>query len=410
MMEEKISKTFQKKVPFYKLDELVDFRNGKGHEKNIVDEGEYIVVNSKFISTDGEVKKYSNEQISPLFYNDILMVMSDLPNGRALAKCFIVDKNNKYTLNQRICALKVKNEDILSPKYLYYFLNRNRQLLKYDNGVDQTNLRKDDILNIKIAIPPIEVQREIVHILETFTLLSTTLSDELNARQKQFEYYVEELLSNIDANIVSVGEACEVITDYVAAGSFGDIAKNVKYLNEPNYAQLVRTVDIKNKFKKSDYVYVDEKAFNYLWRVNLNTECVILPNIGVNCGEVYYITPKDLIYENNVLGPNAILLRSSKNNNRYLSYIFKTQDFQKQLRKIISPAGQTKFNNTELKKLKIKLPNIDVQEKIVNKIEKMDKIVNDISEGIPAEIEARQKQFEYYKDVLLNFKEVESYE
>ena len=409
-MEEKISKTFQKKVPFYKLDELVDFRNGKGHEKNIVDEGEYIVVNSKFISTDGEVKKYSNEQISPLFYNDILMVMSDLPNGRALAKCFIVDKNNKYTLNQRICALKVKNEDILSPKYLYYFLNRNRQLLKYDNGVDQTNLRKDDILNIKIAIPPIEVQREIVHILETFTLLSTTLSDELNARQKQFEYYVEELLSNIDANIVSVGEACEVITDYVAAGSFGDIAKNVKYLNEPNYAQLVRTVDIKNKFKKSDYVYVDEKAFNYLWRVNLNTECVILPNIGVNCGEVYYITPKDLIYENNVLGPNAILLRSSKNNNRYLSYIFKTQDFQKQLRKIISPAGQTKFNKTELKKLKIKLPNIDVQEKIVNKIEKMDKIVNDISEGIPAEIEARQKQFEYYKDVLLNFKEVESYE
>ena len=69
------------------LDYLVNFRNGKGHEKNIVADGKYIVVNSKFISTDGQVKKYANEQICPLYENDILMVMSDLPNGRALAKC-----------------------------------------------------------------------------------------------------------------------------------------------------------------------------------------------------------------------------------------------------------------------------------------------------------------------------------
>ena len=76
-----------------KLGELVEFRNGKGHEKSIVAEGKYIVVNSKFISTNGIVKKYSNDQICPLYIDDILMVMSDLPNGRALAKCYLVEKN-----------------------------------------------------------------------------------------------------------------------------------------------------------------------------------------------------------------------------------------------------------------------------------------------------------------------------
>ena len=138
---------FDDTVQTHQLRELIDFRNGKGHEKDIVSDGKYIVVNSKFISTNGEVKKYSNKQICPLFVDDILMVMSDLPNGRALAKCFLVAEDDKYTLNQRIGAFHVKDESVIKTKFLLYVLNRNQQLLRYDNGVDQTNLRKDDIPN-----------------------------------------------------------------------------------------------------------------------------------------------------------------------------------------------------------------------------------------------------------------------
>ena len=182
-------------IPVYKLRDLVVFKNGKGHEKSIVEDGKYVVVNSKFISTDGEIKKYANEQISPLYKKDILMVMSDLPNGRALAKCFYVDEDDKYTLNQRICSLTVKDEEKVNPRFLYYLLSRNKQLLRYDNGSDQTNLRKDDILNIEVAVPPLEAQCEIVHILDDFTLLSAELSAELKARQKQYEFYKEILLN-----------------------------------------------------------------------------------------------------------------------------------------------------------------------------------------------------------------------
>ena len=145
------------------LNDIVSFQNGKGHE-NIIDEnGDYIVINSKFISTDGETKKYCTKQLTPLFKNDIVMVMSDLPKGKALAKCYIVEKDNKYSLNQRICSLKVKTE--FDPFYIYYKINRNNYYLKFDDGVNQTNLKKDDVLNLMIEIPSLDNQKKYSSIL-----------------------------------------------------------------------------------------------------------------------------------------------------------------------------------------------------------------------------------------------------
>lgn len=190
---------FDNMVKTSELRDLVNFRNGKGHEKDIVNDGKFIVVNSKFISTNGEMKKYSNKQICPLYIDDILMVMSDLPNGKALSKCYLVSENDKYTLNQRIGAFHVKDDKIIRTKFLYYVLNRNQQLLAYDNGVDQTNLRKDDILNIKIPIPTLSEQERIVAILERFDKLCNDISEglpaEIEARKKQYEYYRDRVLS-----------------------------------------------------------------------------------------------------------------------------------------------------------------------------------------------------------------------
>ena len=128
----------------------------------------------------------------------ILMVMSDLPNGRALAKCFYVDEDDKYTLNQRIGGFRVTDKSV-NVRYLYYQLNRNRQLLRYDNGVDQTNLKKDDILNITIPIPPLAEQQRIVDILDRFNTLTTDITAglpaEIEARRKQYEYYRDKLLT-----------------------------------------------------------------------------------------------------------------------------------------------------------------------------------------------------------------------
>ncbi len=185
-------------VEWKKLNDIVIFKNGKGHEKSIVDEGKYIIVNSKFVSTNGMVRKYSDVQLCPLYKDSILMVMSDLPNGRALAKCFLVDKDDLYTLNQRVGSFVV-NDNKVVVKFLFYILNRNRQLLQYDNGVDQTNLRKSDILNILIPIPSLAEQHRIVSILDRFESLTTSLQSglpaEIAARRQQYEYYRDKLLT-----------------------------------------------------------------------------------------------------------------------------------------------------------------------------------------------------------------------
>lgn len=147
-----------------KLEEISIFKNGQAHENTVSENGDFILVNSKFISTDGRIYKKVSANLSPLDIDDITMVMSDLPNGKAFAKCFLVPTKDKYTLNQRICAIKSK---VVNPKFLYYQLNRNKYFMKFDNGVGQTNLRKTEVLECPILVPSTTEQHKIVGILSS---------------------------------------------------------------------------------------------------------------------------------------------------------------------------------------------------------------------------------------------------
>lgn len=133
-----------------RLGDVVLYRNGSAHEALVVSSGKYVIVNSKFISTNGEVKKYSNLNINPVNSDEILMVLSDVPNGKAIAKCYYVSTDGRYTLNQRICSMSSKKEN---NKFLYFLIDRNEYFLEFDDGVKQTNLRNEDVLNCPISIP-----------------------------------------------------------------------------------------------------------------------------------------------------------------------------------------------------------------------------------------------------------------
>lgn len=155
------------------LGELCSFSNGVAHESFVDENGGYILVNSKFISSEGEVVKFSKKQLFPILPNSVLMVMSDVPNGKAIAKCFLVPSKFKGTLNQRICMFtdfKANNE------FLYRIINRNKYYLAFDDGVKQTNLRKQDVLNCPIPIPPtVAEQHRIAKALsDVDALISTT--------------------------------------------------------------------------------------------------------------------------------------------------------------------------------------------------------------------------------------------
>ena len=165
------------------INDIVYFRNGSAHEKEIDKGGKFVVINSKFVSTNGRVRKYTNEQLSPLYNNEIVMVMSDVPKGKTLAKCYIIECDDKYSLNQRICAFKSKGLDI---NFLYYLLNRNPHLLKYDNGENQTNLRKKQILECPVSFPSLaNEQQSIVATLDA-------LKSKVDKLQENFDKISQE--------------------------------------------------------------------------------------------------------------------------------------------------------------------------------------------------------------------------
>ncbi len=173
-----------------------------------------------------------------------------------------------------------------------------------------------------------------------------------------------------------------VITDYVAAGSFADLSQNVVYLKSPDYAQLVRTKDIKSKFTNNDFVYISKSAYEYLWRVHFDKPIIIMPNIG-NCGEVYYLEPHMLPYKNSALGPNAIMLKKTTHDMKFLSYALERDDFQSSLADITSPSGQTKFNKTALAKISIVIPEcFSEQQAIASVLSDFDEHIDNLSELI----------------------------
>ena len=178
------------------LTQVADYENGKAHENDIEDSGEYIVVNSKFISTDGEVKKFTNTAFCPTTKGDVLMVLSDIPNGKAIAKCFFVEEDNRYTVNQRICRITPRNID---SKILYYLLNRHPYFLAFDDGVKQTNLRKEDVLNCPLMIPedPKE-QEKIADTLSSIDELIIAQGQKLEALQLHKKGLLQGLFPSIN--------------------------------------------------------------------------------------------------------------------------------------------------------------------------------------------------------------------
>lgn len=273
-----------------KLGEVCEFRNGQAHENSIVEDGDYILINSKFISSDGISYKKTNDALSPLLKGDITMVMSDVPNGKALAKCFIVDNNDRFTLNQRICAIRSKSFDI---KFLFYQLNRNNYFLEFDNGENQTNLRKNDILNCLLWVPPLSEQKRIVSILDhafaAIDKVKANTEKNLQNAKALFESYLQKMFEERgkDWEEKRLGEICHII------GGGTPSKDNKRYYTGSIYWATVR--DMKNDLiADTEYQITDEavkqSATNIIpkgnvviaTRVGLGKACLLIHDTAIN--------------------------------------------------------------------------------------------------------------------------------
>lgn len=249
---------------------------------------------------------------------------------------------NEYFQDSNIVWLN--HDERLSNTFLKCFYS----VVKW-TGIEGSTIKRlynDNILNTVINLPSIHEQNKIGAYFAKIDNLITL-------HQRKIQLY--NRFMTIVWEQRKLGDVIPIITDYVAAGSFADIAKHVNYKSKPSYAQLVRTIDLKHNFKSNDSIYVDKEAFEYLYRVNLNVESIVLPNIGANIGEVYYIDPSKFPFPRNVLGPNAIYLIPNENI-KFIYSFFQTKEFQKEIFVNVASSGQPKFNKTELKRITISLP------------------------------------------------------
>ncbi len=171
----------------------VSLLHGKAHEPYVSEAGEHTVVNSKFISTEGSVQKFCTKNLCQAKPYDVLMVLSDLPTGKALAKCFYVLEENMYAVNQRICIFRPTS---IHAKLVFYILNRHKYFLNLDDGVTQTHILNNDISGCQIYLPTEKSeQTAIATILTDMDSEIQTLEQRLAKTRQLKQGMMQELLT-----------------------------------------------------------------------------------------------------------------------------------------------------------------------------------------------------------------------
>lgn len=266
---------------------------------------------------------------------------------------------------------------------------------QFARGSTLKTITKEEFTKFRIPVPPLEVQCEIVHILDDFILLSAELSAELKARQKQYEYYKNKIFNDVVSEKTEFKKLNE-ITD-VRDGTHD----SPKPVNVGKY--LVTSKNIKNGTVNFDGSYlISEKDYNLInQRSKVDKNDLLFTMIGT-IGEVGIVEqePDYAIKNVGLIKTNNILL------SKFLFYYLTSNDVKKYIENNKSKGSQVFLALGKLRNIPIPVLSDVIVEKIVNILDRFDKLCNDISEGLPAEIEARQKQYEYYRDKLLTFKEL----
>ena len=294
----------------------------------------------------------------------------------------------------------------VSLRYLYHYIQTINVTSLIHGNIPKLN--QGDFRKLQIAVPPLEVQCEIVHILDDFTLLSAELSAELKARQKQYEYYRDKLLTFEEAESLhgyfyrqeikwlKLKEICKSIKD-----GMHNLPKNT--LDKSMYPILSAQNIFNGEINFDAKRYVDEETYiKENKRTNIEKGDVLL-TIVATIGRIAVVKEKNKFLLQRsvcVLKPNELI------NPYYLKFYLETNKIQNYMITNAHGSAQSGLYLNQVAEIIVPIPSMDIQNKIVTILTNFYKITHDISEGLPAEIEARKKQYEYYRDKLLTFKEL----
>ncbi len=294
--------------------------------------------------------------------------------------------DRRIAIGRGLCAILGKGSMVT--KFIYYYLNAFiEEVKKKSTGSTFKSINTNDVKSIRIPTPPLPVQREIVRILDNFTELTVELTDkltaELTARKKQYSYYRDLLFGfagqqKKGVNWMPLSQIC-INHD----SKRKPIKKSERSVGRYPYYGASGIIDyIDDYLFDGDYLLVSEDGANLLAR---------------NSPIAFSVSGK--VWVNN----HAHVLEFDSYATRKFVEIYLNSI---KLGQFISVAAQPKLTQDNLNKIPIPIPSYAEQQRIVSILDRFDALVNDLTSGLPAEIEARRKQYEYYRDKLLTFKEV----
>ena len=278
--------------------------------------------------------------------------------------------NGKYALHQRVYRIHFTTKDV-DTRFMYYYLSANFKVFIQRKAVNATvtSIRKPMIEQFPIPLPPLPIQQEIVRILDTFTNLTAELTAELTARRKQYEYYRDELLTfGEDVSRVQLGLVCDF--------------KYGKGNNIPNETGEYPVYGCNG-------IVSTTNTFN-------SEDAPIIGHIG-SAGVVNWGKGKHFVTYNGTI----CRVKADKIRSRYAYYVLNSLHLERFVK-----GSQPFLSYGDFSKVLIPLPPIERQDEIVRILDQFDYFCNDLTSGIPAEISARQKQYEYYRNQLLTFKRI----
>jgi type I restriction enzyme, S subunit len=353
-----IAKHCTKAVEFKRLGDIVRIRNGKDHKT--LGDGNFPVYGS------GGIMRYANT-----YAYDKPSVL--IPRKGSLGNLFFV--NVPFWTVDTIFYTEI-DETLIRPKFFYYFLTTAG--LGGMNQAGGVPSQTQAVLNeLKIPVPPLEIQAEIVRILDTFTQLTAELTAELTARKKQYNYYRDQLLSFEEGAVESktLGElAVNLDAKRKPITSGQRDAGNVPYYGASGVVDYVRDYIFDGEF-----LLVSEDGANLLAR---------------NTPIAFSISGKSWVNNH-----AHVLKFETYAERRFVEYYLNSID----LAPYISGAAQPKLNKKNLESINIPNPALEEKIRTVAILDKFDALTSSITEGLPREIELRQRQYEHYRNLLLSF-------
>ena len=357
-------------VEYKRLGEIASYSSTRISSESITAET-YVGVDN--LLPDKQGKKDSN--YVPLEGNVISFDKGDILIGNIrpyLKKIWLSDCSGGT--NGDVLVFQIRNKESILSKFLYYLLSSDKFFLydmQHSKGAKMPRGNKKEIMQYSIPLPPMKVQSEIVKILDNFTELTADLTDklseELTARKKQYEYYRDRLLTfESIIPVKSLGELCEI-----SAG--GDVPKN-------SWSK-VRS----DKFKVP--IISNGVGTNALYGYT-DVAKITGPSVTIAArGTIGYAEYRDYPYFPIIRLLSLIPKDGKLLNTRYLYYCLQGKQYK------VPTTGIPQLTAPVLKKVKIPVPEIMVQERIVNVLDNFDKVCNDLHIGLPAEIEARKKHY-----------------